>query len=399
MLDVGDPITLSDGYLQDGRYGARRTMRFALEGLLEQAGRMKQVVTQTATPSMSTDDAVLGLIRDAYGLTSLPDVRLTPTPLTIFSLDGAAARYVSQFSQVAGAFPMVDGSGGLRLYSPTDPPANVQAFSSSEYAVTKATSEFDINQLWNRALIVTLGTTTLSGLSTFSGSNQIWSNSEIPPGETRAFSRSINLPPPGDGQTYQSPNVQVSRYLQVLTEFRSEDLPPFFSATWVTRPQWSISNVAISNNVLTFDVIADSDFTWQRGTGQSVVPTINHGFRAGGLWAGVVLEVQYSYARIENERTLEVVNEESIGLYRERTLDFLPLFGEGAETVIQERIDDLSIPRSWHNVDFALIQDTDERTRNVALLNAGDYIELDVHDQRTQTHPCLLYTSPSPRDS
>ena len=430
MLDVGDPITLFEGYLQDGRYTSRRTMRFVLEGLLEQAGRVQTTVSQTTPGVSSTDDSVLALLRDAYDLSELPTVQMPATPLGLYSLDAPAARYASQFAQVSGAFPLVDGTGGLRLHSPTDPPSQVQVFSSSEYAIVGATSEFDIQQLWNRAEINFIADGDIRNFSRiiWDTNAQRHNPAASPPIQgglqDRVFSASLTLPQLPENTFYRnfeltgvssvySPTVNTS-----ITTIIDRDRYPLGSAAIYTSTRFRYNGMSITSQSLSTSGPAGgpitvtvtgvvsgtprAEWTYRRrtvnndndpptetsseltrtttslGSSTAQPPSVRQ-------WADANVGVRYETFVDGVVHNVEVVSDISILDYDPRTLTFPVWFDSSAESAVQARINDLAKPRSYHNVDFALIQDTDQRTRNVALLNAGDYIELDVHDPRTLT--------------
>ena len=127
---------------------------FELEGYLERPGRVHRMISQTATVVNSNDTAVLNLLRNAYGLNASEFAAdIDATPLQDYEWEGPAAEYGSLFSQVSGGLLCARRAGALRLQDPSNRPASVTAYRNTDYTVLRATTDLDIEQLWNKALI------------------------------------------------------------------------------------------------------------------------------------------------------------------------------------------------------------------------------------------------------
>ena len=127
---------------------------FELEGYLERPGRVHRMISQTATTVNSNATAVLNLLRNAYGLNASEFAAdIDATPLQDYEWEGPAAEYGSLFSQVSGGLLCARRAGALRLQDPSNRPASVTAYRNTDYTVLRATTDLDIEQLWNKALI------------------------------------------------------------------------------------------------------------------------------------------------------------------------------------------------------------------------------------------------------
>ena len=169
------PTELVDAWVQEGKHISDSLVAFRLEGLLERASREQKEITQSDESTTSTNAAVVNLLRNAFGLASLP-INLNSTPLSAYEFKGPASRYASEFGQVSGGFPTADGRGGLGLYDSTKRPRGLTIYSSADYLISQATTEFDQEQLWNAALIQYDGPETIhsgtgTGTVTDPGSN------------------------------------------------------------------------------------------------------------------------------------------------------------------------------------------------------------------------------------
>ena len=151
---------LFDGYVQEARHlegtgdGGIFT-EFQVEGLLERRGRAALELTQAATSTTTTAAAVLQQLRETYGVAAGDfEQNIQSTPLADYTFEGPVQQYASQFGQVAGGLMVARPGGELALIDPTRLPSPVpRVFRGTDYMVLGATTEFDQEQLWNKALI------------------------------------------------------------------------------------------------------------------------------------------------------------------------------------------------------------------------------------------------------
>ena len=149
---------LASFWIQEGRHQgggqAGQETAFVLEGLLERTARADTTLTQPMASTASTSAAVLQLLKDAYGLADSEfSQNLASTPLADYGFEGAVGQYASLFGLVSGGLPTARRAGRFGLFDPTRTAASPVAVSSDNYVVLEATTEFDQEQLWNKALI------------------------------------------------------------------------------------------------------------------------------------------------------------------------------------------------------------------------------------------------------
>ena len=377
---------LFSGWVQEGRHQEGLSdggifTEFQLEGYLERPGRATKTISQSATDADTTTASVLSLLKDAYGIADADFMHnLSDTPLTVYSFNGPAAQYGSQFGQVAGGLPTARKGGKLALLDPTRLPSPIpRVYDQSEYTILGATTEFDLEQLWNQAIVSYTeggGVTTLYQTGTAE-----WRQDSI--GE---WTTTVDLGDPPANSTYSDATISPSGIAtalytpggNVVRDFHPSTIEPLFI------PELGVS---LAGNILTITatqegLTAASPGTWNGAGGPS------SRWFSGGRGISVVRQpwaVEYTVTTSDVQRDIEVVNQESIEEWDSRTLTFPAWFAPSAVDTIQERLDGLAEPRDIHTVDFAIEQPTSQRTTNVINLEAGDFMSLVVDDPRTRT--------------
>ena len=375
-------VDLFHGWLQAGSGPNGDRMQFTLEGLLERRGREEVGAAQSAALARSLDPSVLSLVSDAYGLAALDSVQMQSTPLGIYGFSGPAARYASQFGQVAGAFPMARAEGGLGLYSPTFPPPVIPSFSSVDYTILNLSTEFDVEQIWNSALVPFIDRggvipQSISGYQLFNRTAAMMRDFSIvlpavPPNSTyenfaisyAGKSSRIRYNISGGPQIYTGHSSSPQN--NVIGEFSGgyDAATNTFEAR-VTGSGWSSSH-------------PDRWFLAETGGGGFIYITY---WSTGSNSAGVTsirlnYLLTYDVVTTDIEQNIDVTAAESVALWDPRVLVFPPWFASTARAAVQQRLDALAEPRSYHTVDFAMVQPDKQRTLDVAMIQPGDYIRL-----------------------
>ena len=401
------PTRLADAWLQEGKHVSDSQVDFRLEGLRERDSREEVDISQPAAATTSTATAVTDLLKEALNLSDI-DINLNSTPLSLYSFKGPAARYASTFGQVAGGLPTALKSGGFGLYDPTRRPGGLTVYSSSDYLILRATTEFDQEQLWNSAIASFTDRGGVSDQVTLSSSvRQINWNTDghrsgvafvLPALTDRQsyqnvkggmnFYRVANLnvysghvEGSGYGLMYYN-NFGVAQLAEKITTIRGTISAsvgaPTVQADGTVRYVVSGSVSDISGRVQSFSNPLNplSDFSgWRTASNQF----------AGADRIYVTLRLSYNVSTTDADQDLIVSNSLSVSQWGRRELTFPVWFASTAEEAMQARIDAYSQPRDIHVVDFSMWQWDQAKTRQIASIEPGDYIGLHIEDPYTRT--------------
>ena len=392
---------LATSWIQEGRHrgGGRagQETAFVLEGLLERQARVETMVSQTASSTTSTASGVLQLIKDAYGLSDSDfSQNLASTPLGLYSFDGSAGQYGSQFGLVSGGLPTARRAGSFGLFDPTRTPQSPLAVDSDNYVILDATTEFDQEQLWNAAVIEYAGGEqgfSQSSTATLAGQPSVDGNSIY----TLTTGITIAEPPAGSVIEDIAGTVRITSGRLSLAGAVSATINGHQS----TSENWQVTGGRVDNNrnlVLTVEGTPDpgqwiGNYSNALGSFQAVLSNVWSSTVASaelGVIQTRLVNVQLAIAASwtvndTNTYTLRASNQDSIDSWGRRELSFRVWFASTAQVAMQARIDALAVPRNIHTIDLSLNQPTAQRNANVDALQGGDFIALDIRDDRTKT--------------
>ena len=391
-------------WLQEARHAGRGTdggvrTQFSLEGLLERPGRAQQDISQIEPLTSSTAAEVLALAQDAYGLTAL-DHNLTATPLGVYTFAGPAARYVSQFAQVAGALPVALRAGGLGLYDPTTAPLPLPSiYRSVDYVIESATTEFDSEQLFTSALVEYEREGIDTDLTAFIVVRIDRRTSSTTPQEPFPYTIVFTLPAPPAGASYEDIGVSVgliqAGFQDVLSGVlvSGNGLPlTVFINPIVTTTESTVVNQDGTTTVSVTGMITVANMETQITSGFAVGSRqtgwwlLSYDFSSRVFMSNVRVPIILSYTL---RRASTILNEEVFSggnaAWGMRELTFPPWFSSVSSDAVEARIEQYAKPRDIHVLDFAMQQADTAMSDAVANLEAGDFIGILVEDPRTRT--------------
>ena len=360
---------------------------FELEGYLERPGRVRQMIAQTSASVNANATAVLDLLSNAYGLGASDFAAdIDATPLSLYSFDGPAAQYASQFALVAGGLPCARRGGGLRLQDPGNRPQTIPTFRNTEYAVLRATTDFDVEQLFNvltsvypgnvmqeEAAAVTPESNRGSGTPPANQLRMLYNSGDYP--------ITLTIPAPPQNQKILSGRFRLrmksGQYRVVSSRSVGRPNPESLYDVY-------INGAVQSDGSLTGSVASrfpTGPYTPPNHSGTATQPTIRwlstqpNAVPSG--WESVTYEVTAEYTlQVPNQAPVTVDNAGSVAVWEPRTLAIPGWIAETATTSFQARIDELSEPRNIIVEDFAVRQPTAQRTTDVANIQPGDHVGL-----------------------
>ena len=410
-------VRIADGWIQDAQHQRYNRTRFGIEGVLERTGRESHMIAQGLAPATTTGDSALALLKDSYGLLDADfSHNIRTTPLALYSFNGPAAGYASRFGLVAGALPIARTRSRLALIDPTilpSPPPPI--YSTSEYVILGATTEFDSEQLWN--VLSTSYPSVIEGMDEASvlPQDSVSNNSEDLVLRTAESLPSTILSVSADqNQRIVSGRFRIRPYAWSNVSAGSlwliDDIPP--SVNVMTREQ---QELGLYDHYVQGDPQADgslqatitSSFTTPFNSSDARIDAINvRGGRVlfqqnnwavredgagareittAGVWH-MVYEVSAEYQlEVPDSEPVLVGNQDSVDEWDPRTIIIPGWIQSSATTALQARIDAYAEPRDIHTVDFSLWQPDAARTRSVAGIQPGDFIGLDISDRPTDT--------------
>ena len=428
-------VTLVEGYIVDGRYSGGRITTFKLLGKIEIAAR-RQVNILQATQGINTGHP--GTLRDlamAVGLTQLAGTQMVTVELDSYNYQGSAQRYLSQYGLVSGTIPIVRADGGLGLYSPTDGPADITLEIDGEhYNVRSVTTEISTDEIRNYMDLkyLSLQQFTRDEELESGGPNSLFESAARSGPSAGAKTASFTLPALGAGKVYKNIGLQsytswaevikdhytnpsafqTGAYLDILgfTKTYTKTTAPGLTVavsssgsaggpinvtvtatlsapipgTWrwtqrrATRTSRHSADYTFNGTVTGNTASSQSDWREYISGLYTPLATANLNIFALGIDAVVEWEVETT-----NAEEIVIQNQDSIDEYERRELSFPLWVDPSAQAVLQERIDDLSAPRTYHNVELEVTQPDDARTLEIARLQAGDYLGLDISNPQT----------------
>ena len=352
--------------------------------------------------------AVLDLLRNAYGLDASDFAAdIDATPLSLYSFDGPTAQYASQFGLVAGGLPCARRGGGLRLQDPGNRPQAIPTFRNTEYAVLRATTDFDVEQLFNvliseyptaQALMADGADGELGDSSQYTGnsvSNQISFDRSTP------FEVSLAVSPPANSTIT---DVRVTLTPTTNTRMNAPSIGGYMQfggvaqgggysrvevgAGIATAPTTTAAGSFSGGSLrATLSALPDPPVLRARSGTQDITTT---GWATSTAdWTGRSNadrgRVTRAFYGVSWEYTLTtqggtsvrvVAAGDSVTDWDERTLEVPRWIAPTASASFQARIDELAEPRNIIVEDFAVRQPTAQRTTDVANIQPGDHVGL-----------------------
>ena len=396
-----DSTVLWEGWIEGPRHqGSAGTggvlTTFELEGKLERPGRARRMITQGSANVTASATAVLDLLRNAYGLDAADfAANVDATPLSLYSFDGPVAQYASLFGQVSGGLPCARRAGQLRLQDPSNRPNSIQVFSNADYVIEKATSEFQIEQLWN--VLSTSYPSTIDGNAdaALSRQNTRTASGDLPDSPPISGDNVLLMGWDTSGNQHNYPvNLSIaapSNNQRIVSgRFR---VRPYYWYRWTNTPGDGPQQQELNEQQREaglYDFYVNGSVQGNGSLTASISDRFATPLASGGTWrpnalpdtSHLVNRVFQVYYRVTAEYKLEIPdsapvmvgNDASIAAWGPRTLEIEGWIQNTATTALQARIDDLAEPRNIVTVDFALRQTTNQRTADVAGIQPGDHI-------------------------
>ncbi len=378
---------LLEGWVQNESYDEITGFStYEIEGLLKQAARSNQMISQSNASANANQDAVINLMRDAFGVSSI-ESSLASTPLSMYSFNGSAGGYASRFGLVSGGLPYETNVGVLGIKSPFRVPTTLDGtFSERDYRIRQIITEFDQEQLWNAAVVPFTdrgGTVSQSAQAVASwpatGTGRFSANGTGAAADTR--NAGVNLGAPPANSRYANVTAGGSR-LQAIVLSNGAVRGVFsrpLSSQAVTNGNASLS---ADTNGVTVSVTATgwtggNPGRWGRGNlaADSWAQYYDDVGEVLGITAiQALVSISYDVITSDVQRNIDVFNNDSIMEWDERKLSFPVWFSPTAASAVQARIDRLAVPRNIHTIDFYLDQRDATKDAEIAALQPGMYI-------------------------
>ncbi|MXW34358.1 MAG: hypothetical protein F4Z60_01660, partial [Chloroflexi bacterium] len=425
-LKVGRTVRWT-GWAQNPRH-IDRGVELELEGLRRRAEQSEVMVTQAqGSGAMTTTPAVLTGVAEAMGLTALAGSQMEATPLARYGFDGRAGQYLSQFCQVAGAFPVETAAGSIGLYDPTHGGAAATDFQldSSTHDIRRFDEDDDSEQLFNILAVEYPGNidqmadaalsrqTTRTAAGTLDGADDnalAMGHETAGSGHNYPVTLSVAAPTAAaeaivSGRFRLRPYwIRTSHFntLTFVTTFGSTSLSTSYQESGVGDAYVAASvqsdgslSATIADRFARPPHVNSSYNRWWNGGSAS-----NPGQPGNALHTNIV-EVRY---RVTAQYVLRVPGQEPVMVsaaaavedWDPRTLKLAPWIEASATAALQARIDALAKPRSYYTFAMPLGQPSSAAAADVLAAEPGSYGGLRVRDTRlaidVEAH-CMVMTA------